>query len=106
MEHSAELDQLIDILWQTPGRLHCSSRPPRAAPSSREWSAVEVLSHLRSCADVWGGAITTILQRDASVLRAVNPLTWAQGTDYVRRSYRDNCPLCQPPVRQMEQPIR
>ncbi|MGC8499349.1 MAG: DinB family protein [Acidimicrobiales bacterium] len=90
-ERSAEVGLLVDILSQTPGRLHCSSRPRRTAPSGGEWSAVEVVSHLRCCADVWGGAIATILNRDESVLRARNPLTWAHTTDYLRRSYRDNC---------------
>ncbi len=52
---------------------------------------MEVLAHLRSCSDVWGGAITTILRGDEPLLRAVNPLVWIRGTDYLRRSYRDNC---------------
>jgi hypothetical protein len=32
-----------------------------AALALSEWSAVEVLAHLRACGDVWGGCIARIL---------------------------------------------
>ena len=50
-------------------------------PSDGDWSAVDVLAHLRACADVWGGCMISIM-RGASALRAVNPLTWIEKTDY------------------------
>ena len=56
-------------------RLHVSSGPD-------EWSANDVLAHLRSCADVWGGCIVTILTEDRPTLRAINPRTWIRQTDY------------------------
>jgi len=52
------------------------------APAKGEWSAIEVLAHLRSCADVWGGCIAEILATDHPTLRAVNPVTWARRTGY------------------------
>ena len=52
------------------------------APAAGEWSAVEVLAHLRACADVWGGCITTILTEDHPTIQAVDPRTWAERTDY------------------------
>lgn len=54
----------------------------RARPAPEEWSATEVLAHLRACADVWGGCIATILAEDRPTLRAVNPRTWIERTDY------------------------
>jgi hypothetical protein len=48
-----------------------------------EWSANEVLAHLRACADVWGGCISTILAEEHSTIRAVNPRTWIEQTDDV-----------------------
>jgi hypothetical protein len=59
----------------TPGQL-CTN------PAHGEWSAVEVLAHLRSCADVWGGAIARILAEDRPAIRAMSPRTWIRRTDY------------------------
>lgn len=53
------------------------------APSPGEWSLNQMLAHLRSCADVWGGAILAIGVEGRPVLRAINPLTWIKSTDYL-----------------------
>lgn len=60
----------------------------RTAPNPDEWSANEVLAHLRACADVWGGCIATILAEDRPALRAVNPRTWIEKTDYLDLDFR------------------
>jgi len=46
------------------------------------WSASDVLAHLRSCADVWGGYMMRILAEDRPTVHAVNPTTWIRQTDY------------------------
>ena len=46
------------------------------------WSPREVLAHLRSCADVWGDAIKTILAEEKPTIRKINPRTWIKRTDY------------------------
>lgn len=51
-------------------------------PAAEEWSATEVLAHLRACADVWGDCIRAMLAEDRPTLRAVNPRTWIKRTDY------------------------
>ncbi|MBX2999856.1 MAG: DinB family protein [Caldilineaceae bacterium] len=53
-----------------------------------EWSANEVLAHLRSCADVWGDSIAAILAQDHPALRAISPRTWMRKTDYLEREFR------------------
>jgi hypothetical protein len=53
----------------------------RAAPG--EWSANEVLAHIRACADARGGCIPVIIAEDGPTLRAINPRTWMKKTDYV-----------------------
>lgn len=47
-----------------------------------EWSANDVLAHLRACADVWGGCIGTILAEDHPAIRAIDPRTWIERTAY------------------------
>jgi hypothetical protein len=54
----------------------------RGVPTEGGWSAVEVLAHLRSCADVWGDCIATILAEDRPTIRAINPRTWVRSTNY------------------------
>ena len=60
------------------------------APGDGEWSANEVLAHLRSCADVWGDCIATILVQDKPTIRAVNPRTWIERTDYLDQEFHSS----------------
>jgi len=81
------IDQLLDQLKEQPeaiakltadlprGRLH-------RAPSPGEWSANDVLAHLRACADIWGRYIAIIVAEDRPTIRATNPTTWIKSTNY------------------------
>jgi hypothetical protein len=60
----------------------------RTSPTPDEWSANDVLAHLRACADVWGGYIATILVEDTPTLRAINPRTWIKRTDYPESAFQ------------------
>lgn len=81
------MEQILAILRETPGRLGqltagLDEAELHAAPEPGEWSATEILAHLRSCADVWGAAVETIVENDHPTIRAVNPRTWIRRTDY------------------------
>lgn len=54
----------------------------RATPGEGEWSATDVLAHLRSCADSWGGCIEQMLAEEHPTIRAINPRTWIKQTNY------------------------
>ncbi|HEX7165798.1 MAG TPA: DinB family protein [Acidimicrobiales bacterium] len=54
----------------------------RARPAPDEWSANDVLAHLRSCSDMWGRCIEAMVADDHPTLKAVNPTTWIKQTDY------------------------
>ena len=56
-------------------RLHRPANPG-------EWSANDVLAHLRSCSDMWGKYIATIVAEDHPTIRAMNPTTWIKSTNY------------------------
>ena len=60
----------------------------RAAAGPDEWSANDVLAHLRACADVWGNCIAAMLEEDRPTLRAINPRTWIERTDYRRLDFQ------------------
>ncbi len=60
----------------------------RTSPNDGEWSANDVLAHLRSCADVWGDCMAVILAQNTPTIRAVNPRTWINGTDYLEQEFQ------------------
>lgn len=81
------VEQVLTLLAATPPRIAAltaglTPAHVQTAPNPDEWSANEVLAHLRACADVWGTCIVTILTEDMPTLRAVNPTTWIKKTDY------------------------
>jgi hypothetical protein len=59
-----------------------TSEQLKAPEREGEWSAVEVLAHLRACGDVWGGNLLRILAEDHPNFRALSPRTWMKRTDY------------------------
>lgn len=81
-------EQALAQLAETPRRLAAltaglAPAQSQTAPNPDEWSASEVLAHLRACADMWGGSIMTIIAEDTPTLRAINPRTWINRTDYL-----------------------
>jgi hypothetical protein len=85
-------DEILSIVATTPERLRdltvgATPTQLRVAPARGEWSVTEILAHLRSCTDVWGDAIELLLSRPHPTIRAVNPRTWIEGTDYRTLSF-------------------
>ncbi len=58
-----------------------------APPEPGEWSARDVLAHLRACADLWGKCIVEMLSQDRPVIKAVNPRSWIEKTDYREQEF-------------------
>jgi hypothetical protein len=90
---SLNIEQILTILAATPSRIAefivgLTEAQLHAAPNPAEWSANEVLAHLRSCADVWGNCIVTILNQDRPTIRAVNPRTWIKSTNYLEQKFQ------------------
>jgi hypothetical protein len=86
-------EQILSMLAEAPPRLatltaELSPAQLRTHPNPDEWSANDILAHLRSCADVWGNCITTILAEDRPTIRAINPRTWIDRTDYLELEFR------------------
>ena len=91
--NSLSIEQVLTLLAGAPPRIAAltsglSSARLRTPPNPAEWSANDVLAHLRSCADVWGNCIEAILTHDRPTLRAVNPRTWIEKTDYREQKFQ------------------
>lgn len=88
-------DQIINLLETLPqrmaeltGGLTAAQLHSRSDPDT--WSMNEILAHLRTCADVWGGCIQSIVTEDRPLIRAVNPRTWARSTNYEKLEFRQS----------------
>jgi len=81
------IEQNLKLLEATPARiteLTAGLSPAQllASPGPGEWSARDVLAHLRACSDMWGRYIVLILTEDHPTFKAVNPTTWIKHTNY------------------------
>jgi hypothetical protein len=90
---SLAIQQVLTLLAETPSRIAAltADLPPahlHTSPNPDEWSANDVLAHLRACADVWGTCIMAMIAEDTPTLRAVNPRTWIKKTDYLAREFQ------------------
>jgi uncharacterized damage-inducible protein DinB len=87
------IEQNLTLLAAAPSRLAdltegLSAAQLLAAPEPGEWSARDVLAHLRACADMWGKYIVVILSQDRPTFKAVNPTTWIRKTDYLEQEFQ------------------
>jgi hypothetical protein len=85
-------EQILTMLAAGPPRLvHLTEGLPAALlvepPGPGEWSARDVLAHLRACADMWGKYIQRILSEERPVFKAVSPTTWIKQTDYREQEF-------------------
>lgn len=81
------IDELLTRLSEQPKTIAAltaglSRARLHGSPSRNEWSLNDVLAHLRSCSDMWGKYIRTIIAEDRPVIRAMNPTTWIKQTNY------------------------
>jgi len=88
-------EKVLSMLRETPSRIAetfagVELADLRAAPAPGEWSANEVLAHLRACADVWGDAIDVILSENDPVIRAISPRRWPRLVDYANQDARSS----------------
>jgi hypothetical protein len=86
-------EKALTLLAENPSRIvvvtaGLTSAQLRTAPTDDAWSANDVLAHLRACADVWGGCITTMIAEDRPTIRAVNPRSWIKKTKYPELEFR------------------
>jgi hypothetical protein len=86
------IEQALTQLTEQPETIDAlTAGLPRARlhrpPSPGEWSANDVLAHLRSCSDMWGKYIAMIVAGDRPTIRAMNPTTWIKSTNYLELEF-------------------
>jgi uncharacterized damage-inducible protein DinB len=87
------IEQILIMLADAPMRLiriteNLSPAQLLTPPEPDEWSARDVLAHMRACADMWGKYILQILNEDRPTIKAVNPTTWIKQTNYREQKFQ------------------
>ena len=91
-EKALPIRDILARLAATPGGIAAltaglSEAQLHARPSEGEWSANEVLAHLRSCNDVWGAHILAMVAEDRPARKAISPRTYIKSTDYLKLDF-------------------
>ena len=87
------IEEALTILAEGPPRIAAltaglAPEQLHTAPQRGEWSANDVLAHLRACSDVWGDYMNRIITQDMPSLRPVSPRTWIKKTDYCEQEFQ------------------
>lgn len=89
------IELILSLLKSGPPRIaECTAglNPTQlnTAPAPGEWSANQVVAHLRACADMWGGYIARMLAEEHPTIRVINPRTWIKRTNYLQQPFDTN----------------
>src|SRR5262245_44906223 len=95
MASTAEIRGLLLALVDTPKQIvalthGCRNAELHTKPTAGAWSAHEILTHLRACADVWGASIQRMITEDSPTIRYVSPRSWTKKVDYPEASFQDS----------------
>lgn len=77
----AGIAELLALAEATPRRLAASSAVLdetrlRQPPAPGEWSALDILNHLRACEEVWMHSLQAMLAHDNPRLQEIHPRQW------------------------------
>lgn len=83
---------LLAMLTDTPSRIQgfaagLSEYQLRVAPSSEQWSMLQVLAHLRACHDVWTTSVYTMLTTPEPKMVKIHPNLWWQKMQFDQLSF-------------------
>jgi hypothetical protein len=81
------IDEVLALLEENPKRIRALTAGLPAGrlqkrPVLGAWTVNDVLAHLRSCSDARGEFIRTMLAAKRPTLRAIDPRSWIEQTDY------------------------
>jgi len=84
---AVEIERQLALLSETVPRIEgCmsgrSEAELRRPPQPGEWSAVQILAHLRACDGVWSHSILAMLALDQPQIPEVHPRRWARVAGY------------------------
>jgi DinB family protein len=90
-----EVEHYLKALDETPRRIKALTQNVDEArlqfkADQKTWSANEILAHLRSCADVWGDSIETMLAEVNPRIPYRHPRQWIKKTNYLELPFHES----------------
>jgi hypothetical protein len=88
----AEIARILPLLAETPRHITAVTSELEAsrlsdASEPRGWTALQVLAHLRACADLWGFSIFAMLAEKDPALMLPDERRWANAAGYTRLDF-------------------
>ena len=88
-------EAILVVLAENPDRLAAATAGAtperlREATEAEPWSATDVLAHIRSCCDVWGGYVDRMLTEEMPSIKAISPRRWIDRTAYRDLAFGDS----------------
>ena len=95
MKPHYQVDNLLERLSNVPSRIaravaRLSEAEKHTALSNREWSAAEILAHLRASDDIVAYRLYVILVRDNPALPAYDERRWAEIAGYAQADFESS----------------
>ena len=86
------IEEVLTRLAEGPGHIAAvtsglTAEQLRTEPEPGEWSANDILAHVRACQDVWAGLIRASLTQGRSPRNAIHPRTYVKKTDYLKLDF-------------------
>ena len=83
----ADITKYLALLEEFPrtvatGTAGLSEEQLRWSPSKKDWSIVEVLAHLRACAEIWSFSMYAMLTENNPTLPLLDERRWAKAAQY------------------------
>jgi hypothetical protein len=87
-----QIEPVLLLLAETPVRIAAATAGQTVIRLSQplapgEWSAAEIMGHLRGCADVWPATIREMLRQNEPVLPLHPPRAWVKKKGYARLDF-------------------
>jgi uncharacterized damage-inducible protein DinB len=87
-----EIAAILITLKECPVRIEAATKDVPAArlhvrADRKSWSINDILAHIRSSSDVWGGSIERMLAEEMPTLADVHPRKWIRQTDYLELKF-------------------
>ena len=91
----AQIREYLHTLSDAPQRIFACTQGLdelrlKTPPASKEWSAAEIMGHVRGAAEVWTRSIHDMITRDSPQLTYVAPRDWVKKQQYMKLSFAEN----------------
>jgi hypothetical protein len=90
-----DIEEVLALLKENPAQIAAvmgdlTPAQLRNSPGPEEWSANELLAHLRCCSDVRGKFILAMIDEDVPTLRDTSPRGWIKRTNYLELTFAES----------------